>query len=343
MRTFTVKYTLFLLGLFIGVHALAYIADSIDPDDSKRFLERERLQWEQILKRSQETKALAIGNSHTDAINLPALGYDEGVKFTRGDNDLIEIQYEIETLVPTMPHLDTVFIPISYFLFHQNNIASEEVEIRRAHLYSVMPSWRFLSGDFENLLIGKSQTLFPVSSVVREDNWRRIVHALLGGTQKQSKLTVGLAEDDCSHMMLNDLVENARRNRVARQVRLTTEMETNHPNVAGDTFRALTETIQYLQEESIRLVLFTPPYSFPYTQRYQSVDSATIAQMKQNMSYLQEQYGVEYYDCSADPEISTNHQLFVDPDHLNGCGAKLFSAKLGQAMAENASVIAEQG
>ena len=202
MRTFTVKYTLFLLGLFIGVHVLANIADSIDPDDSKRFLELERLQMEQILKRSQETKALAIGNSHTDAINLAALGYDEGVKFTRGDNDLIELQYEIETLIPQLPHLDTVFIPISYFLFHQDNTASEEVEIRRAHLYGVMPSWRFISGDFENLLIGKSQTLFPVLSVVREDNWKRIVDALLGGTRRQLMMSVGLAEDDCSFMML---------------------------------------------------------------------------------------------------------------------------------------------
>ena len=58
--------------------------------------------------------------------------------------------------------------------------------------------------------------------------------------------------------------------------------------------------------------------------------------MASSVRRLQSDYGVAYYDFSADPDFTRDHTLFADADHLNGCGAQQFSEKFRQALTSHA-------
>jgi hypothetical protein len=47
---------------------------------------------------------------------------------------------------------------------------------------------------------------------------------------------------------------------------------------------------------------------------------------------LQQAFGVEYYDFSHDPELTSHPELFYNSDHLNECGYQAMSAKLLEQM-----------
>jgi hypothetical protein len=330
MKEFTFKSTIFLLGGLVLVQALAHIADSVAPDGNTLFLQNDQRHVEQLLAQSQTIDAIAIGNSHTASINLKTLGYD-GHKFVRADSDFFEVQYELEKLLPKMPAVKTVFVPVSYFSFHWDSAAAEDTEIRRIHMYTVMPSWQFRSGDIENFVKGKGHSIFPVRSIVREDNWEAIIKVILG-SKKKIQAPVEIAEDDCRYMKVEDLTAHIE-SRASRAIRLVSVMGANHPGLETDLHKTVVEIIQYLKAQNIQVVFFTPPYFRAYTEFYQTHDPEPIALMKQRMRTLQQEYGIEYYDFSTEEEFVSNHRFFADGDHLNGCGAKLFSAKFKQVLA----------
>ena len=329
-----IKAILFLLGGLMLVHALAYIANSIDPNGNVRYLLNDQKHVKQLLSQAQHLESIAIGNSHTGAINFEVLGYD-GYKLARPDGDFFEIKYQLENLIPRTPAVKTVFVNVSYFSFLDDNTASDDVEFRRTDIYTVIPSWRFIEGDFENFIIGKSHLIFPVRSILKKDNWEEIFYITILGKIPEEDQFIEIAADDCRHMTTEALIDNIKSIRIAKYKRLTTEMAANNPDLDADIYETIVELIQYLHTQDIRVIFFTPPYSEAYTEYYQSVDPGAIALMKQNMQSLQQEYDVEYYDFSIDEEFKSDIRLFADGDHLNGCGAKLFSAKFKRILADN--------
>jgi quinol monooxygenase YgiN len=112
------------------------------------------------------------------------------------------------------------------------------------------------------------------------------------------------------------------------QGRMST-MAAGNTHLQRDTYRTAVELIRLLQERDIRVVFYTPPY---YESYVELSDPAMIEEMKQIMSGLQQEYGVEYYDLSADEELISDSRLFLNSDHLNLCGARVFSTRLNELM-----------
>ena len=69
----------------------------------------------------------------------------------------------------------------------------------------------------------------------------------------------------------------------------------------------------------------TPPYYETYNDIYLKEDPGAIQQMKYNMVRLQDELSIEYYDFSTDEEFVSRYDLYKDSDHLNVCGARLFT------------------
>lgn len=322
---------IFLLGAFLLVHALAFIADRYAPDSSTRFLQADRQHVANILASADHLDALALGSSHTGSLQMPALGYPSGYRYARADGDLFETRYLLEALVPRLARLETVLLPISYFSFSTDNSLSAEVEVRRAHLYASLPSWRFRQGDLEDWLAGLSHAYFPILRLPRSDNWESVFYALLG-RPPEVKGFVEVAPGDCSFLPPAELDASVD-NRVDKYMRLTQEMNAGRPELEQEAYAAAAGMVRLLRERGIRVVLFTPPYWQGYSESYAARDPQTVARMAANLQRLQQELGVEYYDFSTDPEFATDPTLFKDSDHLNSCGAERFSAKFRQRLA----------
>ncbi len=82
----------------------------------------EKFKIRQLLKNADTLEAVVVGNSHTLAIDMQALDYD-GYCMAQGGNDVFEIEYQLRTLLPKLPHVNTVFYVVSYFMFHVDNAA----------------------------------------------------------------------------------------------------------------------------------------------------------------------------------------------------------------------------
>ena len=76
----------------------------------------------QLLNKAERLDAVVVGNSHTLAIDMRALGYD-GYRIAQAGNDVFEVEYQLRTLLPKLPHVKTVFYVVSYFMFHVDNAA----------------------------------------------------------------------------------------------------------------------------------------------------------------------------------------------------------------------------
>lgn len=310
------------------IQLLAYISETFVPDGNAGFLSLDKTKVHQLLEQSATIKAIAIGNSHSAAINFEALEHD-GYTLVRHGGDLFETQYYIENLTPKLPVMDTVLISISYFSFHQDNHFATDRDIRRIHMYTVVPNWWFISGDIRNYIIGRLHPIVPVMSVSRSDNWRGVFEAI-----KQGKtFELELADTGCKYKDVPALEESAK-STFAEDMRMTNEAIAGHANLSGDIYQTLVDTTKYLQERNIRLIFFTPPYHEKYNKLYEAKAPDMLKVMRQNMQRLQTEQNVEYYDLSTDETFTYDNHLFFDSDHLNRCGAQVFSTKFRQMIFE---------
>jgi hypothetical protein len=318
------------------MHGLAYIAERVAPDGDTEALLNERQHVEQLLESRNTIEAMAIGNSHNWSLNLQTLGY-RGYRFTRPAADLFEIHYQLETLLPRTTSVKTIFIPISYHMFRFNTVNAEDTAVRRIHMYTATPSWKFMKGDFRNFMAGKINIIVPIQSVVRKDNWKDIFDELTGSGEEE-RFPFDIPADDCDYLEIERLIDYTEK-RVARTIRLTRDMLAKQPTLEEDSFEVITKIILFLHARQIRVIFFTPPYFHTYTDLYLAQDGETVARMQQTMRRLQQEYGVEYYDFSRSKEFITQNTLFRDGDHLHGCGAILFSEKFKQVLQETDRLI----
>lgn len=85
----------------------------------------------------------------------------------------------------------------------------------------------------------------------------------------------------------------------------------------------LKELIEWQQSKGRRVVLFMAPY---YEYYNDLIDSLNFTDKFYGLlNNVITETSVEFYDYSRDPRFETNRELFVNTDHLNGEGAKLFS------------------
>ena len=112
MKKFVKRFLLFIfIGLLIFV-MLFIVAESYDSNIDFRI--------KQLLSKADSVEALAVGNSHSCALDFNAMRIN-GYRVALGGNDIFEAEYQIKSLVPLLPSLKTVFFNISYFSLYMDN------------------------------------------------------------------------------------------------------------------------------------------------------------------------------------------------------------------------------
>lgn len=332
MKRFIISFSGFLLLGFILNLLLAYVSSRY----AYRY-PREELRIQQLFSKTNSIDALSVGNSHAQSLDFATLGYNNGYAIWQGGGDVFEAEYQLKALLPRLPNVKTVFFAISYFTFHADNATIPNRLVMRRRDYVAIPSFSWVDGDFGNFFRTK---FFPI---VREDHWEEVFYAMVKGKKNYSLSTLEESLGVNSYGQLIDkrylgqplsldaLTTLTREVEVPEQLHLNAEMVENHPTLVQDVYKTLVSIIKSLQDRNIRIIFYTPPYFYLYSELY---DQEMIAVMKHNMDTLQEDFGVEYYDLSTDPTIAPNHLLFYDDDHLNKDGATAFSQKLKHVILE---------
>jgi hypothetical protein len=320
---------IFIAGSLLCLHALAFLADWADPEFATRVRLAEKEQLASVLESSQPPSTIAIGNSHVGSLSLNALGFP-GPRVILYSADMFELEYYCQYLAPRLDNLRTAFLSVSYFSFQRDNAESETEGIRRRDMYSVVPAWRSIPGDTANFVLGKLQPFFPLSSVIREDDWEGVIRALLAG-RNTGNGSVFIAENDCTAPELPLLIEAAR-SRAESHAELSRTTLQRQPDIEQRAYEALLRILDDFEERGVEVVLFTPPYFQAYTEFFRQFDPEGIGRMERMMARLRTERNVPYYDFSRDRTIAASRQLFTDGDHLNGCGARTFAITLKERL-----------
>lgn len=319
------------LGL---LHALAYVSVVVAPDLTARDHHDYEQQVRRLLDRAESVTALSVGSSHSRALDFAAMG-EAGFHLWRGGGDLFEAVYLARTMAPRLPALETVYVSVSYFSFAVDNATDDERAVRRRQLYFSVPAHEWIPGDVDNFLRGKARRVVPVEAIVRPDHWRGVIDRVLSRPQVASPLPrdrFGQIADAryrrCTSLPRDELREHAR-SRGERHVRLTDEMTSIRPDVERRAEEALNRLVADMHQRGVHVVLYTPPYSRPYNEqvadRLKRRSRAVAARVARSA-------GAQFVDFSEDDGFTDDPALFMNSDHLNRCGARLFSRALRDAV-----------
>lgn len=107
-------------GLFAAIGVLlASVLSSFAARYSRDYLQS-RFRIGQLLQRAESLEVLVLGNSHTLAIDFNVLNVS-AYNLAQGGNDLFEIEYQVKSLIPSLPKVHTVLCSMSYFMFNFDN------------------------------------------------------------------------------------------------------------------------------------------------------------------------------------------------------------------------------
>lgn len=317
-----------LLGRFVG-----YSAARFAPDTGTLWYINQDILSKMLFENAESIEALSVGSSHSGAIDFETLG-ENGFHFWRSSGDLYEVQYQLKSLLPYLPHLNKVYISVPYgFFLFDNSSRPEVTNVRRREMYATLPSWSYIEGDGENFVRGKFHHIVPLDYIMRNDHGARVLWSLLYGA-KQNLIEEREGDGyrshhhNCDYITQEELTKHAVR-RVKYHHLVQERAERYTPHLAEKSFQTTKDLIRFLHENQVDVVFYTPPYHEQYNALY---DVATIRHMKKMMAQLQLSQEIQYYDFSTDASISIDHRLFRDSDHLNLCGAKAFSLKLLYAL-----------
>lgn len=339
MQKFFLKSLFFITGISLILNLLGTLADRIAP------LEDWRVEYQQkeanLRAKNGLIEAITLGNSHSDSIDYSVLGI-EGQSLAYAAADLFEIEKSVLSLDDKLPNLNTAFITISYYSFSRDNANFESLRSRRIRFYSMVPVWSPIRGDLSNFLMGKLEAYTHVMSVVRSDSWKGVWLGLLTNTPPTNPFPYDGVHTistwgECFHYTVEQLDTHAQE--IAwRNVSSSIQMADAHPGLEQDSSDALARSIERLQSRGVRVVLYTPAYHEKYNQYFGEGGSYMIDHMRLAVRNLQQTYGVEYYDFSDDPELTTHPELFYNSDHLSECGHKVISAKLLELMSKKSQL-----
>ena len=326
----------FIIGLTVIFNLSGTLADRVAPLDDWRSEQQERVA--KLLAKRDRIEAVTLGNSHSDSINYSVLGI-EGQSLAFPAADLFEIEKYAASLENKLPTLKIVFIAISYYSFSRDNATFEPFRTRRSRFYSMVPTWSPIQEDLSLFLLGKLDTITHIMSVIRSDSWQGVWVGLANDATEVNPFPYdGVRTDSvwgvCSHYTEGQLETHAE-DTARRNVTSSRQMADAHPGLVKDASDALARTIERLQKKGVRVILYTPTYYQRYNMLFAEQGSDIIEDMKQTIYSLQQNYHVEYYDFSSDPEIMIYPELFYNSDHLSDCGTRVFTQKLADVMSAN--------
>ncbi len=229
------------------------------------------------------------------ALTSQSLLYDEKI-----------LEYYKDNLAPNA----VVFIPVSYFsLYGREEYLEEDFESKNQRYYNFLPPYLITNYD---KLTGWLKD-YPILTA-----YGRIVAVLLGSSKKPDldAWTTQTADDI-------DLQENVQAS-FSRHLITDKTDENGNRIINSDNVNALYNMIEICNKIGARPVLLTTPFSKEYIEMIQQVIPEFFQEFSEKMNEIVTNSGVEYYDYSHDTRFLNHHNLFMDGDHLNETGAKIF-------------------
>ena len=284
---------------------------------------------DQLLLKADAIEAIAVGDSYNRALDFRELGL-RGYHLWKGGSDIFEVHYQLRALIPRLANLRAVFIPLAFNSFKRDNNVLEGFEDIRREYYATTPTLRsflLINGDIKNLVTGK------ISPLVRPDHWDSVVKSI-GKGKKHPVPDL----DDYGHIgsrrykVMNRYLIMLRTEQLAstiqRQIWFSKESVRKKPEITKETYKTLVSSIKMLQRKNIRAIFYTPPHFELFNEILLRKKPDIFQLTTQYMQQIQEDFGIAYYDFSQDPAFTRNHNYFLNANHLNAYGAKVFTQKL---------------
>ncbi len=275
-------------------------------------------------KRSEIT-ALAIGNSGCRAIDFETLGLN-GYHLWKGGTDLFETDKMARLTVPELPNLGTIFIPIAFFSFVQDNGKIQTRQDFRVRYYVIFQSvgyWGLINEDFRNFVLG---VLAPLA---RGDHWKGVIGNLFFGESEEVKAMHTIDKYGNIGAKRYDGITPEKIGKWASiHIALVKEITSRYPDVGEEVLKTFRESVKFLKKfKNLRVVYFIPPIYKSYTEIIKRRQGKYIERAVKIMNEIAKEFDVEFYDHSFDQDFVNDPNLFFDENHLNEQGGKLFSEK----------------
>ncbi len=309
-----------IVGLLIGF-GLRTLSDWADPVYGE-----EKLRATRLMEKRESIEVIDVGHSQNQALDYAVMGLNGYHQYCFG-SDVFEITYLLRAIVPELPNLKVVFLNVNPLGFKQDNSADNARSDLRRKYYATTPtfrSWRLIHGDLRNLVFGK------LSAIIREDHWQGVYEALASGKR------VPIIVDEFGFLgpyktqQMTTGVRTNRYEKLSTLVQLTEATYADNPQLPEDVYKVLRETLIYLSERNLRVILFTTPNTRLGNELMAQESENTFAIANQYIQKLTEEFGVEYYDFSHDQEFVDEYQFFHSEDHMNQRGARAFSQRLAE-------------
>ena len=203
-----------------------------------------------------------------------------------------------------------VFIPISYFTFYGCDECEEENFLAKNRRY-----YRFLPPEAIKLYDMKTDVYISYFPMLCEGD--RLIKKLVGADEtfeeewNRSSLDIDINED--AHF-------------AAYRHLITGKLDSNGVRIVNESeILAVEKIIIMCQNMECRPVLITTPYLQEYTDAIVELDPYFYDDFYRIIKEIQQKTGVEYYDYAFDKRFNNCPELFMNSDHLNKEGARVFT------------------
>ncbi len=256
-----------------------------------------------MLDNAKNVECLIFGSSHTYYGLMPSSFLPNTFNLA-GVGQNYEYDYLLlKNYAPLYEKLHTIIIPVSFFSFFIDRFEESE-----AWLYAINYK-KYMDIDIHSDI---SKYNFEISNLPLYS--KQLMNILSNGE---------LPECDSLGFGLGYTLSK----RSTTWERDTHKAVTRHTAKNLDTFEwnvlQLCNMIDFCKENSIRIVLVTPPAWHLY---YDAIDSVQLNKMYETVYTLQKEHDLLYYDFMRDCRFVKDD--FYDSDHLSDVGAKKFTTIL---------------
>ena len=277
-------------------------------------------------ERREEVEVVAVGNSHSLAIDFGVLGMP-GFHLWQSGNDVFETAYFALHAAPQAPRLRYVLVSVSFASLRLDNTAVVSLDQtgRRREMYARTRSLRWIPGDGRHFVAGK------VAPVVRPDHWLGVVARALGMQAE----AVRVGRDGAIPMIPRplpspDSLTRHAAARLAQSAALTGESLRRTPDLVARTTAELDRLARTLAKRGVQVVLYTPPYFHAFVD---GQDPAMVEEARRELEAFERRHAnAVWLDYSTHPEFTHRPEYLRDSDHLNAAGARVFSALLRECL-----------
>ena len=314
-------------SVFVGIWlvlllTIAGVGERIAPVHEEMKLRRAA-----IRENANKFTAVSLGSSHARAVDFAGMGI-EGFYFWRSSGDLHETAFLAREMMSKLPNLQCVFISLSPYSIHVDNAtpAVGNLLSRRRELYGGTTSFDYIPGDRNAYLAAK------LARLARDDHWKYVFLRLAGrpALRVLDNGYISIPRFNTSMSVAGLEMHGAR---VARSHEgLLQQILRANPSATDSGRRALEELLSAAAANGTSIVLYTSPLRDTYIR---AIPSVRLEEAREAGIGLSGRFNnVFYADFATAEPFASRPELFMDSNHLNAAGARLFSRILAERLRE---------